>query len=229
MTTLSQQKQESNNDKKNVTQSSSPVKARLNRENVYTLLQDPDTFATVLLTICLIMYGDETFKVDSLVLYQWLKEDFGTDLCEENESKLASIIIALTTDYFYTDLDVFKSICKTLSTGDPGAYSIELFDDAPTTPEVLWGMYEVSLVSEDQVVETEDFSPIVKLYIDAELSDNVDDIDGDGEEETFDPSLIIAENVNELRNQLVLAGLKDIPRFPAFEFDGDEEVQQQSN
>lgn len=204
--------------------SSNPVKARLNRENVFTLLQDPDTFATVLLTICLIMYGDETFKVDSLVLYQWLKEDFGTDLCEENESKLAAIIVALTTDYFYTDLDVFKSVCKTLSTGDPGAYSLELFEDAPTTPEVLWGMYEVSLVSEDQVVETEDFSPIVKLYIDAELNDNVDDIDGDGEEETFDPSQIIAENVNELRNQLVLAGLKDIPRFPAFEFGEEEET-----
>lgn len=206
---------------------SNPVKGRLNRENVYTLLQDPDTFATVLLTICLIMYGDETFKVDSLVLYQWLKEDFGTDLCEENESKLAAIIVALTTDYFYTDLEVFKSVCKTLSTGDPGAYSIELFEDAPTTPEVLWGIYEVSLVSEDEVVETEDFSPIVKLYIDAELNDNVDDIDGDGEEETFDPSQIIAENVNELRNQLVLAGLKDIPRFPAFEF-GDEQEENQS-
>lgn len=198
---------------------SSPKKTSLNKGNIYTLLDDPSTFATTLLAICLIMYGDETFKVDQLVLYQWLKEDFGNNLCEENESKLAAIIAALTTNFFYSDLDVFKSTCKTLTSGDPGAYDTELFNDEPTIPEILWGMYEVALVSEDSSIESDDFSGAVKFYVDKLFkSDILDDEDGVG---VVNPEAIIADNVKELRNQLAFIGLSDIPKFPAFEFNDD--------
>jgi hypothetical protein len=187
-------------------------KASLNREHVGLLLDNPDTFATTLLTICLIMYGDETFKVDSLVLYQWLKEDFGVELCEENESKLAAIIIALTTNFFYIDLDVFKSICKTLTSGDP---DLDEFDN-PTIPEILWGLYEVSLVSDDTDVDLDKFSPSVELFINSTLKEDISD-DSIEDEETIQAELIISENVEELKKQLVFIGIKNIPQFPIFE------------
>lgn len=204
--------------------SSSSKKTSLNKGNIFTLLDDPSTFATTLLAICLIMYGDETFKVDQLVLYQWLKEDFGNDLCEENESKLAAILAALTTNFFYTDLDVFKSTCKTLASGDPGAYDTEIFNDEPTIPEILWGMYEVALVSEDSSIDSDDFSGAVKFYVDSIFKNDINDINDtidDPESVDLQPEAIIAENVKELRNQLAFIGLSDIPRFPAFEFNNE--------
>ena len=80
------------------------VKSSLNKEGVFELLRDPETYANVLLAVCLINYGNETFKVEPLTLFQWLKEDFGTELHEDNENKLQAILIALTTDYFFTDV-----------------------------------------------------------------------------------------------------------------------------
>lgn len=201
--------------------SSSSKKTSLNKGNIFTLLDDPSTFATTLLAICLIMYGDETFKVDQLVLYQWLKEDFGNDLCEENESKLAAILAALTTNFFYTDLDVFKSTCKTLASGDPGAYDTEIFNDEPTIPEILWGMYEVALVSEDSSIDSDDFSGAVKFYVDSVFKNDINDTIDDPNSVNLQPEAIIAENVKELRNQLAFIGLSDIPKFPAFEFNDE--------
>ena len=46
-------------------------KTELNKQGVFNALQNPETYATVLLAICLINYGNETFQVEPLVLFQW--------------------------------------------------------------------------------------------------------------------------------------------------------------
>ena len=90
------------------TQDGRLTKDSLDKKAVFILLQDGDTFGFTLLTICLICYGEDTFKLDPLVLYQYLKEDFGTELNDDNENKLNALITALTTNFFFKDLDVFK-------------------------------------------------------------------------------------------------------------------------
>lgn len=205
-------------------------KPKLNVDNVAALLQDPETYATTILTVCLIMYKDETFKVDPLVLFQWLLEDFGVHLHQDNENKLQAILTVMTTDFFYTDLDVFKSVCKTLLSGDPGIYDMGVFNDPPTVPEILWGMYEVALVSDEEVVNTFDYSPEIQRFVDWILkSDIVDDTAPDSldslEDEGLDLSTdVIRENAAALKAQLIAIGLAEIPRFPALEIDdGDPE------
>lgn len=181
----------------------------LNKEAIYTILQDNSTFSFTLLTICLIAYGEETFKVDPLTLFQYLKEDFKAELSEENQNKLSAILTSLTTNYFFKDLSVFKSICETLTEGDPGVFDPN-FDD-PTTIEVLWGIYEVNLAYDDN---KEDFSPEIKSFIDKVLNNDVEDIEESGidADETYQE--VIYNNIAELKYQLKKIGLTNIPNFP---------------
>ena len=191
------------------------IKTELNKQGVFEALQNPDTYATVLLAICLINYGNETFRVEPLVLFQWLKDDFGTELHEDNENKLQAILIALTTDYFFTDLEVFQNICKTLESGDPDIMEHNFMTDPATIPEVMWGIYEVALNSEDQVVDNLPFSKQVDNFISNVLDDDVDDVDDSSQ--INEQSYIIQNNVAEMKEQFKFIGILDIPKFPSLE------------
>lgn len=181
-------------------------KPKLQLEAVYKALEDPDTFATVLLTICLIQYGEDTFKVDPLVLFAWLEEDFGLELNEDNQNKLNAIITALTTDYFYNDLQTFKAICKTLTSGDPGIVETDLDADEVTVPEILWGIYEVSLCNDDEVVNTYKFNSVIKSFINVVLKNEPMDQTLELNPEEFN---IIKHNCNEIKLQLMNLGIKN--------------------
>lgn len=200
-------------------EASDKEKIILDKKEVFKALTDSETYATVLLAICLISYKDETFKVDPLTLAQWLKEDYEAVLSEPNENKLNAIITALTTDYFYMDLGVFKSICQTLSDGDPGVFDPN-FED-PTFVEVLWGIYEVALNSDNS--KEDKFAPEVNQFIqdvsDNEVNDNFNEETGEVIETPeanaeIAYSRIIKDNVAALRAQLIKIGIKDIPKFP---------------
>lgn len=213
----------------------------LNKKEVYKALSDSDTYATVLLAICLVSYGEETFKVDPLTLYQWLKEDYGAILSEASENKLNALLVSMTSDKFYTDLDVFKSVCKTLTDGDPGVYDPN-FDD-PTLIEILWGIYEVSLNTDKSV--NDKFAPVIEQFIQSASENEVNDFIGttedlgiaereEGEianesnitatgsssvslspEQTY--TEVIMDNVAAMKMQLREIGIKDIPTFPVLE------------
>lgn len=206
---------ESSEASKTASELKSDAKTELNKQGVFEILQDPDTYATVLLCICLINYGDETFKVEPIVLFQWLKEDFGTELHEDNENKLQALLVALTTDFFFTDLDVFQNICKTLSSGDPEITDTNFMSDPVTIPEVMWGIYEVSLNSEDTIIDNMPFSKQIDAFIDNTLDNDVDEQDDD----TISPQTnnIVADNVSQLKEQLSKIGISDIPKFPTIE------------
>lgn len=194
----------------------------LNKENIAILLNSGDTFAFTLLTICLIAYGEDTFKLDILTLEQFLKEDFNVELSDLNENKLSALLTALTTDYFFKDLEVFQSVCCTLIEGDPGVFGPE-FDD-PTIVEILWAMYEVSLAYDN--ADSEKYSPEIKKYVETLLSEDIEDpeLTGlDSDEETYQEA--IYNNVALLKEQLEFIGLKNLPPFPKIEiFEENEEV-----
>lgn len=191
------------------------TKTELNKQGVFNALQNPETYATVLLAICLINYGNETFQVEPLVLFQWLKEDFGTELHEDNENKLQAILIALTTDYFFTDLSVFQNICKTLESGDPDLSAENPLADAATIPEIMWGVYEVALNSEDQIIDNLPFSPQVDNFITKVLDTDVDDFDDT--DIALQQADVVKNNVAEMKEQFHSIGILEIPKFPSLE------------
>lgn len=190
-------------------------KTELNKQGVFNALQNPETYATVLLAICLINYGNETFQVEPLVLFQWLKEDFGTELHEDNENKLQAILIALTTDYFFTDLSVFQNICKTLESGDPDLSAENPLTDPATIPEIMWGVYEVALNSEDQIIDNLPFSPQVDNFITKVLDTDVDDFDDT--DIALQQADVVKNNVAEMKEQFHSIGILEIPKFPSLE------------
>lgn len=190
---------------------------KLNVQGVFELLQNPNTHATTLLTICLVMYGSDTFKSDPILLFKWLRDDFGTDLHEFNENKIQATISALGTDYFFQDLQTFKSVCKTLLSGDSGVYDDALFESNPTIPEILWGIYEVSLMREDTNETKIDFSPVIKNFITIILDHTASDDDGDI---NIDPqTTVVKDEIQEIRQELTLIGMKEIPNFPTIAVD----------
>lgn len=186
------------------------TKKDLNYKEVRVLLQDSDTFAFTLLTICIIAYGDQTFKVDPLTLYQYLKEDFNAELTDENENKLNALIACLVTNFFFKDLSTFKSVSQTLTEGDPGLFDI--IPDDPTLIEMLWAIYEVNLAYDDTDKET--FSPEILQYIEDQMLENPEDssLSTDLKKDTYQDML--NNNIKLLRQQLLKIGLTDIPLFP---------------
>jgi hypothetical protein len=180
---------------------------KLQKKEVYKLLESSETYGTVLHLICFNKYGEEIYKLDSVELYARLQDDFGVLPHDDNESKLMAVITAVSTPYFFTDINVFKSISKTLATGDPGVVDMALED--PTLFEILWGTYEVNLN-----VESIPFSDNIEKYIDQEVAEEAFE-DGMTSDEIMDiHNQSIRDNAIELRLQLQKAGFSDLPKMP---------------
>lgn len=163
-------------------------KTDLDYKVVSRMLSDKATFGTILQTIALVCYGPEIYQIDPLEIYVRLKEDFGAQLAEDNESKLNAIMLATSTDAFYDDPEAFRGICNTLAEGDPG---IDMFDDL-TVAEILWGLYEVELNHGEQELGGQ-----VQRVIDAEIQQEQNDPE-DGQK----PLDYIFDYLNERRNSL---------------------------
>ncbi|NDB66314.1 MAG: hypothetical protein EB168_11720, partial [Euryarchaeota archaeon] len=138
----------------------------LDKSEVFRLLADDGTFATVAQIIAIKTFGDDALIADPLVLIADLEDEYGMEMSEKVAERLQAINLATTTDAFYEDVTAFRSIANTLIDGDPG---FDGFDDLTIT-EMLWAVYEVELHHE----ETE-FSNQVSQLIQLE-------IENDGEE-----------------------------------------------
>lgn len=150
------------------------------RKAVGDLLSDPDTTATALLVIVLRAYGDAVFgdeeqgipPMDPLELWQNLKDDFHAQTCEENENRLNAIMLALSSDAFYDDVEAFTAISSSLEDGDLGdTVTGEL--EQLTVPEILWAIYEVELNRDDK----QDFVPGIIALIERTMAAEADDLE----------------------------------------------------
>lgn len=138
------------------------------KKAVFRLLTDDGTFATVLQTVALAMYGPDIYEVDAMEVILRLEEDFNATVTQENENKLKAILLATATNAFYEDPEAFRGTCETLSNGDPG---IEVMDSL-TVPEVMWGMYEVELNHGPG-----DLSPSVEAIVERVTGMEAEDLD----------------------------------------------------
>jgi hypothetical protein len=108
------------------------------------LLDSPSTLATTLHAIALTAYGEQIYEADPVELYALLEEDFNCKLPVESENRINAIMLALTTDAFYHDVEIFESISDALYSGDIGDSVDGLFEQL-TMPEMLWALFEVEL------------------------------------------------------------------------------------
>ena len=103
------------------------------------LLQDPDTFGSVLLVIAISKYKEQVFAVDPMTVILDLEDDFRVKLPEANENKLKAMLLSTETQVFQQDPEAFRGICSTLWYGDP---QLE-YNEPLTLGEILWGLFEV--------------------------------------------------------------------------------------
>ena len=152
-----------------------------------TLLQSPETSATVIHAIIRKKYGNEAYGWDLVTVMMELQDDFKVDAHSNVLNRWGAMQTIMTTDAFFKRLDAFLAICNTLSTGEP---FFQLFDPV-TVEEAAWAISEVSLNR-----ELLPFAPAIKTYIRQIL-----EADGHNSD-IFDPILEPDEEAMSVREEL---------------------------
>lgn len=181
------------------------------------LLASDDAYAFVLMTILLPVFGDDLFTEDSAVLFADIEDYFDCHLSEESENRINAAITAMTTDLFFTNVNMFNAITLAFAEGDIGDIPEGILE-TPDVGDMLWAVQEVSLLV-GEPKESEEFqsmfSPSVTNYVSdmiasvaedlEEVPDDVDSIDEAFDEPYFDR--VISENTAQMAKQLYMIGV----------------------
>ena len=181
------------------------------------LLASDDAYAFVLMTILLPVFGDDLFTEDSAVLFADIEDYFDCHLSEESENRINAAITAMTTDLFFTNVNMFNAITLAFAEGDIGDIP-EGVMETPDVGDMLWAVQEVSLLI-GEPKESEEFqslfSPSVMNYVGNmiasvaedmdEIPDDVDELDEAFDEPYFDR--VISENTAQMIKQLYAIGV----------------------
>jgi hypothetical protein len=181
------------------------------------LLASDDAYAFVLMTILLPVFGDDLFTEDSAVLFADIEDYFDCHLSEESENRINAAITAMTTDLFFTNVNMFNAITLAFAEGDIGDIP-EGVMETPDVGDMLWAVQEVSLLI-GEPKESEEFqskfAPSVMNYVGnmiasvaedlEEVPDDVDELDEAFDEPYFDR--VISENTAQMIKQLYVIGV----------------------
>jgi hypothetical protein len=128
------------------------------------LLVDPDTFATVLITIIVDAYGAAALDWTAETIRMQLWDDFAVEIPSGGLDKIMAAITLLTTNYFYVNLPRFITLCNALA----GSLSVDEVGVADSF-DCAWGITEALLL--DPPEESEPFCDDIRNYIGAVLKD----------------------------------------------------------
>lgn len=181
------------------------------------LLASDDTYAFVLMTILLPVFGDDLFTEDSSILFADIEDYFDCHLSEESENRINAAITAMTTDLFFTNVNMFNAIALAFAEGDIGDIPEGILE-TPDVGDMLWAVQEVSLLI-GEPKESEEFqamfSPSVMSYVGdmiasvaedlEEVPDDVDELDEAFDEPYFER--VISENTAQMVKQLYMVGV----------------------
>lgn len=181
------------------------------------LLASDDTYAFVLMTILLPVFGDDLFTEDSSILFADIEDYFDCHLSEESENRINASITAMTTDLFFTNVNMFNAISLAFAEGDIGDIPEGILE-TPDVGDMLWAVQEVSLLI-GEPKESEEFqsmfSPSVMSYVGdmiasvaedlEEVPDDVDELDEAFDEPYFER--VISENAAQMAKQLYMIGV----------------------
>lgn len=181
------------------------------------LLASDDAYAFVLMTILLPVFGDDLFTEDSAVLFADIEDYFDCHLSEESENRINAAITAMTTDLFFTNVNMFNAITLAFAEGDIGDIP-EGVMETPDVGDMLWAVQEVSLLI-GEPKESEEFQSLfstsVTNYVSdmiasvaedlEEVPDDVDSLDEAFNDPYFDR--VISENTAQMVKQLYMLGV----------------------
>lgn len=129
------------------------------RQQLRARLADEETFATVLITIVLDLYGTEALEWSPDTLVMEIHDDFALDLPRSCLDKIMCSIGLLTTNDFYKRLPVFMEYCNVLAGDDFRPETVE----PPDAVECGWGIVEGLLLSPPD--EDEPFTEEIRYFI----------------------------------------------------------------
>lgn len=181
------------------------------------ILASDDAYAFVIMTILLPVFGDDLFTEDTAILYADIEDYFDCHLSEETENRMNAAITAMTTDLFFTNVNMFNAISLAFAEGDIGDIPNGVLE-IPDVGDMLWAVQEVSLllgIPKESDEFQEMFSPGVMQYVGDqiasiaedldEIPDDVDELDEAFNEPYFDR--VIDENMAQLAQQLYRIGV----------------------
>lgn len=181
------------------------------------ILASDDAYAFVIMTILLPVFGDDLFTEDTAILYADIEDYFDCHLSEETENRMNAAITAMTTDLFFTNVNMFNAISLAFAEGDIGDIPNGVLE-IPDVGDMLWAVQEVSLllgIPKESDEFQDMFSPGVMQYVGdqiagiaedlEEIPDDVDELDEAFNEPYFDR--VIDENMAQLAQQLYRIGV----------------------
>lgn len=153
-------------------------KYRFDSAQTKKYLEDEATYASVLLAILLAYLPegeDDLTKVDLDEVLGDMQDDFGCKIADECANKIQAAVVALTTDYFWTDVNVMKGMSLTLDDGDIGDL-LDNDDEEVDTCQILWAAMEVGLINDmtfEQSLDefTDKVSNVINKVIESEAQD----------------------------------------------------------
>ena len=103
------------------------------------VLEDKGSFATVLLAVLIDEYSTDFFDWDPKALYMQIEEDMHAKVPDLNRDKIGALMLAMTTNQFFQNSDIFANVCRALSHSEADFSTF-----SPLTPEEMsWGVMEV--------------------------------------------------------------------------------------
>jgi len=126
---------------------------------------DRPTFATVLTSVLLRLYGAEALSWDSQTIQLQLKEDLGVDMPRRVFDQLMGQITALTSIAVYTDVLAFDAYASSVN-----RLSIRFDHDTPSPGDIAWAVAELTQV-DPEPVGIKAWSPEILAYIRVVLDD----------------------------------------------------------
>ena len=140
------------------------------RQKLRNVLANEESFATVLFTVLLDMYGMDAVTWTPDTIQQEVLDDFALELPRGNLDKLMCAIAIVTSDDFFKRLPVFMQFCNVLSGND---FQPEVVQP-PDAVECGWGIVEGLLLSPPE--EDEPFTEEIRCYLGKALQEEgIDD------------------------------------------------------
>lgn len=166
----------------------------ISRDDVAELVRSKDTYGIVGLALLWKFYGPEAHKLDSLEIIANFQDDFRATPSEELMNRICALQSYLDGEEtgerrFYEDPEVFYVIVSALRDGTIDDAMDGIMDsDSVSSVDLLWALYEISLLTDISDEETEpqieegdfsQFSPSVKKLIEEIRNMDGDDSTGD--------------------------------------------------
>ena len=169
------------------------------------MLREPDTYTLPIMTVLLEAYGDTVFTRDALDLYAEIEEDFNVRIPVETENRIQAALLAMTTDLYYTDPLVTRSVALAFFEGDLGEMVSGVLEPVELD-EVIWTTYELGLLREDE----EKFSPDVQSFVDRLVNETADENEFSEEEAIPHYVRTLQDEKLKLAEQMRKLGVEDL-------------------